>query len=372
MSEALPRILVVDDSRVARVSLVHRLRQHFEVREEADGESAWQTLVLDHSIQAVISDLQMPRVDGFGLLERLRTSKLRRLQELPFILVSGEEEETLLERAKAQGASDFITKGACTTEVIARLNNLLALQQARETLEASKEQLVQDPASGLYTRKYLELQAVQAFSHAHRHAQDLSVMVLGFDGFDRLSERLGSEVAEEVAARVARSLAGKMRQDDSLGHFGSGCFAIVSPGTAPTFCVTFAERVRSAVEAARLTFQGESLQVTVSVGVASTPLDDRDSALALLALAEQRMGEAMCEGGNCVEAGGIQPLSQPLGIHQALELLATNRESAVIPHLPALTSRLMPLLQLLNQELGLALPLAEIEHRLSERKVVKK
>lgn len=372
MSEALPRILVVDDSRVARASLVHRLKQHFEVREEADGESAWQTLVLDHGIHAVISDLQMPRVDGFGLLERLRTSKLRRLQELPFILVSGEEEESLLERAKAQGASDFIAKGACTTEVIARLNNLLALQQAKETLEASKEQLVQDPASGLYTRKYLELQAVQAFSHAHRHAQDLSVMVLGFDGFDRLCERLGHEKADDVAARVARSLAGKMRQDDSLGHFGHGCYAIVSPGTAATFCVTFAERVRSAVEAARLTFQGESLHVTVSIGVASAPLDHRDSALGLLELAAQRMAEAMCEGGNCVEAGGVQPLSQPLGIHQALELLATNRASAVVPHLPALGARLMPLLQLMSQELGLALPLAEIEHRLSERKVVKK
>ena len=94
--------------------------------------------------------------------------------------------------------------------------------------------------------------------------------------------------------------------------------------------------------------------------------------LALAGRAAQRMAEAMCEGGNCVEAGGVQPLSQPLGIHQALELLATNRASAVVPHLPALGARLMPLLQLMSQELGLALPLAEIEHRLSERKVVKK
>jgi CheY-like chemotaxis protein len=89
----LPRVLVVDDSRLVRASLVSSLQGHYEVREEGDGEAAWQTLVLDHSIQAVISDLQMPKLDGYQLLEKVRTSKLRRLQELPFILVSGEETE---------------------------------------------------------------------------------------------------------------------------------------------------------------------------------------------------------------------------------------------------------------------------------------
>ena len=96
----LPRILIVDDSRVVRVSLIQHLKGYYEVREECDGEAAWQSLVVDHSIRAVISDLQMPKLNGFELLERVRTSKLRRLQQLPFILVSGEESEE--ERAKAR------------------------------------------------------------------------------------------------------------------------------------------------------------------------------------------------------------------------------------------------------------------------------
>lgn len=364
----LPRILIVDDSRVVRVSLIHHLKGHYEVREESDGEAAWQSLVLDHSIQAVISDLQMPKMNGFELLEKVRTSKLRRLQQLPFILVSGEESEEERAKARTLGVSDFVTKGAGSAEVLTRLNNLLVLTSAREHLEAGREHMVQDPVSGLFTRKYLELQAAQALSHAARHGTDVSVMVLGFDGFDGLSERLGAPVAEEVSNRFAKMLAAKMRQEDSLGHFDAGQFSVVSPGTAPSFCATFAERVREAVEVARLTVQGQTVALTVSIGLASVPTDHVSSAGALLDLAGERMRAAMLAGGNRTESGGITPASRPISIHHALELLAANRQSAVIPHLPSMAERLLPLMKLMNQELGLALPVAEIERFLSERK----
>ena len=364
----LPHILVVDDSRVVRVSLINHLKNDYQVREESDGEAAWQTLVVDHSIKAVISDLQMPKLNGYELLERVRTSKLRRLQQLPFILVSGEETEEERAKAKEMGVSDFVTKGSGSAELLTRLKNLLSLTSAQESLEAERENLVQDPASGLFTRKYLELQAAQALSHAARHHLDVSVMVLGFDGFDGLCQRLGVQVAEEICNRFAKMLAGKMRHEDSLGHYGAGQFAIVSPGTAPAFCATFAQRVREAVEVAKLTIHGQTVALTVSIGLASVPTDQLASAAALLDLAGERMHTAMSNGGNRTESGGILPATRPISINHALELLGANRPEPVVPHLPSLGERLMPLLQLMNQELGLDLPLAEIERRLSERK----
>lgn len=364
----LPRILIVDDSRVVRVSLIQHLKGQYEVREESDGEAAWQSLVVDHSIRAVISDLQMPKLNGFELLERVRTSKLRRLQQLPFILVTGEETEEERLKARTLGVSDFVTKGAGSAEVLTRLNNLLVLNSAQENLAAGREQMVHDPVSGLFTRKYLELQAAQALSHSARHGVDVSVMVLGFDGLEGLRERFGVPVADEVSNRFAKMLAGKMRQEDSLGHFGAGQFSVVSPGTAAAFCATFAERVREAVEVARLSVQGQSVALTVSIGLASVPTDRVSSAGALLDLAGERMQAAMHSGGNRTESGGILPATRPISIHHALELLAANRQSPVVPHLPSLAERLLPLMQLMNQELNLALPVAEIERFLSERK----
>ena len=80
------------------------------------------------------------------------------------------------------------------------------------------------------------------------------------------------------------------------------------------------------------------------------------------------MNTASQAGGNRTESGGVLPASRPISIHHALELLAANRRGAVVPHLPSLAERLLPLIELMDQELGLSLPLAEVKRRLSERK----
>jgi CheY-like chemotaxis protein len=81
------KVLVADASKVVRASLAKQLAEHFDVREEASGESAWQTLVLDSAIAGVVSGVNLNRLDGLGLLERVRDSKLARIRSLPFFLV---------------------------------------------------------------------------------------------------------------------------------------------------------------------------------------------------------------------------------------------------------------------------------------------
>ena len=81
-------------------------------------------------------------------------------------------------------------------------------------------------------------------------------------------------------------MSGKVRQEDSLGHVAPGCLAVVSPGTALVHCASFAERVRQAVEASRLAAQGETIELTVSIGLAGVPADTVTSAGALLDLSD--------------------------------------------------------------------------------------
>jgi len=57
---AHPRVLIVDDSRMVRASITRLIRDAYEVREEGDGEAGWQTLLLDPTLQVVISDLSSP------------------------------------------------------------------------------------------------------------------------------------------------------------------------------------------------------------------------------------------------------------------------------------------------------------------------
>lgn len=363
---SLPRVLIIDDSRMVRATIIKRIREHYDFREEADGEAGWQALVLDHSIQLVISDLSMPVLDGYGLLTRVRASRLARIREMPVLMISGEESEAALQRAKALGVSDFISKGIGAAELLARIDSLIKLSQAQNQLKENREQQVQDPETGLFTRKYIELQAAQAMSHAMRHDSQVSAMVLGFDRFAALREEHGDEVMQQLQLRFSKMLANKIRKEDSLGHFVGSQFAVVSPGTPYSACESFANRLREAIEVANISLHGQRLTLSVSVGVANTPEDHVTSAGALLELAGARLKAAQQSGGNRVIAGKYKPPSAaaaPNLVH-AIDLIRAGHENAVIPHLPELGKQLLPLLHLLERELKLGLPLADFEKRM--------
>jgi CheY-like chemotaxis protein len=104
-------VLVVDDSRFVRASLVRGLAGRFRIQQAESGERAWELLLLDGSIAAILSDLSMPGIDGFELLRRVRASMLERVRELPFAMLSGSDDAAQRDRALALGADRFVVKG---------------------------------------------------------------------------------------------------------------------------------------------------------------------------------------------------------------------------------------------------------------------
>ena len=366
---ALPRVLIVDDSRMVRATIIKRIREHYDFREEVDGEAGWQALVLDPSIQLVISDLSMPVLDGYGLLTRIRASRLSRIRDMPVLMISGDEEEAARERAKTLGVSDFITKGVGNSELLARIDSLVKFTQTQRLLNENLEQQVQNPETGLFTRKYIELQTAQAMSHAMRHDGQVSAMVIGFDHSANLCEKHGDEVMKHLHLRFSKLLAGKVRKEDSAGHFSDGQFVIVSPGTPYPACESFANRLREAIEIANISVQGQRLSLTVSIGVANTPVDPVTSAGALLELACTRLLATQKEGGNRVSACAVKSENAVLApkLTHAIELIRAGHERAVVPHLRTLGKQILPLLHLLEKELKLGLPLAVIEKAVLER-----
>ncbi|MBI2307439.1 MAG: diguanylate cyclase [Rhodocyclales bacterium] len=374
----LPRVLIVDDSRMVRASLIKHIRGHYDYREESDGEAGWQALVLDHSIQAVMTDLSMPVLDGFGLLERIRNSRLARIREMPVVMISGDEEESARERAKVLGVSDFITKGTGAAELLSRLESLIRLAAAQRELEKSRDRQVQDPDTGLFTRRYIELQAAQALSHATRHGSQVSVMLLGFDHFAKLRAEAGDEVTKQLQKRFARLLADKVRKEDSLGHYDDNCFVVVLPGASDASSEAFGHRLRVAIEGANVAVHGKKLELSVSIGIANCPADLVTSAGALLELAAQRLQLAMQSGGNQLVSIGNQlrvtppaaaapPPPPPPTLAQALELLRAGKGDALRPHAGKLVAELLPLLALIEQESGVDLSLAALKERFRDR-----
>src|SRR5258706_9906427 len=169
------RVLLVDDSKIVRTTLARLIRKSFEVREEGNGETGWQAIASDPSIVVVFSDIQMPVLDGFALLERIRQSDDPRIRSMPVIVISGDEEDATKKRARAAGANDFITKTTDGTEILSRIDNLLHLVEAKQQLGVSKQAIDQtvtrDPVTRTCTPHYLVTVGCKHYSHATRHGR---------------------------------------------------------------------------------------------------------------------------------------------------------------------------------------------------------
>lgn len=366
-SDLALRVLIVDQSRMVRAKLIKLISKHYGFREEADGEAGWQALVLDHSIHLVICSLSLPILDGEGLLARVRSSKLARLRRMPVLIVTGDNTEAM-ERARALGASDFISRGVCSSELVARIDTLLRL--APQQSEAADEPPAgsKHPNTGLPGRRQIEVETGRAVAQALRKDTPVSIMILGFDNADRLRAEYGEELAREFQRRLAAMLAKKVRREDSLGHYTDDDLVVVSPGTPYPASETFAKRLCDAFTVANITVHGQRVDLTISIGVANTPVDRQTTAAALLALAAQRLKSARIAGGNRVVACLEQLHEATLpAIDHAIALIRAGRESEVIPHLVPLGEEVLPLLELLARELKLGLPLADLQKRVLDR-----
>lgn len=117
-----PVVLAVDDSRSARSLLVRLLKRHgLRVQEATDGVHALEQLRAGR-FAAVFSDVEMPRLDGLSLLERLKADP--QAGNLPVVMVSSRDEAGLRSRAAANGAVAYLTKPLAESDVSAVLSRL--------------------------------------------------------------------------------------------------------------------------------------------------------------------------------------------------------------------------------------------------------
>jgi len=102
------RILFVDDDPILReFAVVHLSTDKAKVKVAGDGQEALDRLA-EESFDLVLLDLEMPKMDGFQLLERLRASDEHR--NLPVIVVTGREDVAAIDRAFLAGATSFVVK----------------------------------------------------------------------------------------------------------------------------------------------------------------------------------------------------------------------------------------------------------------------
>jgi PAS domain S-box-containing protein len=207
------RILVADDNNDMRAYVQALLAPHFTVQVCADGEAAFATALADPP-DLLLSDVMMPRLDGFGLLAKVRAD--RRLHDLPVILLSARAgEEARIEGLQA-GADDYLAKPFAAAELLARVRHQVARSEGRQRestfralVDAAPVMLWRVDESGMAT--YL---SARWYDYTGRTPdQDLGVGWLENVHPDDLAEA-GAQFQAARAARCAFSLDYRLRGRD--------------------------------------------------------------------------------------------------------------------------------------------------------------
>lgn len=120
----LPRILIADDNNDMRAYLASLLEPHADVIVCADGEAALAVLEAN-DVDLLVSDVMMPKLDGFGLIARIRASTT--LRHLPVMLLSARAGEEAKVEGLQAGADDYMVKPFAANELLARVRRQLDL-----------------------------------------------------------------------------------------------------------------------------------------------------------------------------------------------------------------------------------------------------
>jgi diguanylate cyclase (GGDEF)-like protein len=190
-----------------------------------------------------------------------------------------------------------------------------ALQDEVEQAAARRiyEMSVRDGLTGVYNRRYFEERLASEFAFAARHVTPLCVILGDIDHFKRINDSWGHHAGDTVLRRVAVELQAGVRTEDVVARFGGEEFAIVARGIDVEGARLFAERVRVIIQRSVITWEGDRMPVTMSLGVAHNQGNASiDKPELLVAAADMALYSAKHNGRNKVEVAGTKSSQAPI------------------------------------------------------------
>lgn len=288
-----PGILLVEDSETTKAVFEKLLSDKYNLVKCKNGAEAWDALSEPNNIGLVLTDINMPKMNGHQLLVAIRRSKDERIKNLPVIVMTDTDDVTDRNLAFLNGASDFINKPVDELELKARINVHYTLAKTIRELETSRAALhreaTTDPLTGLKNRRSFIYQADEYMALHRRYGSSFSVIILDIDYFKKINDSHGHDIGDKVLVCIAEILSEISRDVDMVARIGGEEFALMLPDTNRLGTAVMAERVRSGIEQHHFNFGDIKLNVTASLGIATQDIEQADTLGELMRIADKRL-----------------------------------------------------------------------------------
>ncbi|MEA2098955.1 MAG: EAL domain-containing protein [Campylobacterota bacterium] len=286
-------VLLVDDEEGAREQVYNILILFFPtVYSAQDGEEAL-AIYKEKKPDMIITDLTMPKMDGFGLIAAVRD--INKNQKV--IVMSAHTETDVIVKSIKSGVDGYILKPIDATqmfEAIEKTASLLKLEkdnisyqeelEVRVDIQAKKiiEQLVHDNLTGLANKEKLHLD--------FQNSRFDELMLINIDNFSQINSTYGYDDGDTLLKETALFLQQSITDNETIYRGNGDEFFITFKSSTPKEAFTFAELIKEKVYNKRFKISQTSVRITFSMGIVSVESADVEIpyAKAQVAISEMR------------------------------------------------------------------------------------
>lgn len=272
-------VLIVDDDKVIlkiEESILKKI--NLNVLKASNGEEALK-YIKNNNIELVLTDLNMPKVDGEELLIKIR--KLKTMDELPVIVISSNKEHSKISKLLKLGANDYLIKPFFKEELVVRVNNLLNITN---NIKSVKKQIFIDPLTQVYNRLFLE-KKLESIFNLYEHK---AIAMLDIDFFKKINDTYGHQVGDEILKHFANTIKNSIRKSDYLVRYGGEEFLLFLPNIVKGEAKLILYKIKKNLKP----YKG--INFTFSAGIAS----EGDKLAEMIKIADEKLYQAKREGRN--------------------------------------------------------------------------
>ena len=203
---------------------------------------------------------------GGDLLSAIRTQLQKSPQELPVLVMTGNDGIEQQVEFFTAGANDYIVKPAVEQVLVARIKSLVLIRQQYLTLERQKQQMellsLTDNLTGTFNRRYLSTHGISLATN--RDSLPMAVMILDIDHFKSVNDTRGHMSGDKVLINVGQALRQNVPADAVTIRYGGEEFCILLPGVGQQQAESICETLRNKVKQ----IDTDGISVTLSIGLA--------------------------------------------------------------------------------------------------------
>lgn len=281
------RVLIVDDdASFLRYMEVLVSRLGCDVRTAIDGENAWRQLAATE-FDLLLSDLEMPRMDGLALIRHVRTAEVN--GHIFAVMMTNHDRSESRVAALTSGFDDFLPKTCTEVEVVARIaaaRRMVARQRALyDEAEVWRAIALRDELTGVGSRRAFLGEARRVLAAGG----EIGVALFDLDSFKLVNDRFGHLAGDRILRDAGALFLASIRSDDLIARFGGDEFVLLMEAVSAGQVRAVVERLTDGIRALSWTFDGEAISIGMTAGVAHSTLMTPASVEQLIEAADQEL-----------------------------------------------------------------------------------